>query len=319
VPRIEAPGVNGSLRLLRPDPLDARVPGAIKRVFGPLPDVSYLYMGAAYNPIFSNSALCASCHENGAAQGTYSEWRASKYATPASYKTCQDCHMPTYQAGEVVMVPQPMGTPIPVSRGGDLSGEELQNKGVAIARFGTRFRPLNEAHKHSFAGTEDADFLRAGVTMNVEPSQYAGGIRVRVTLTNVGAGHAIPTGHGLKRYVLSVHGRKQGEPLDPTGELPDDERVSAAATATTGALIGRRFGAEWKTPYWRQAPELDTRLQPDQPQEFVFELAGADSAEVKLILRRGSPALLESHGFAPDRQAISGAPLDLVVHAWRTP
>jgi hypothetical protein len=321
VPLLEAPGVNGSLRLLRPDPNDPRVPGGIKRVFGPLPDVSYLYMGAAYNPIFSKGVLCASCHEyadpvTGLGQGTYSEWRASKYATPQHYKECQDCHMPPYEAGKMMSLPGPAGVPMLVNSGGDLNGEEIKNNGVAIARFSTRFRPLNEAHKHSFVGSDDVEFLRAGVTMQVETLPVSDGIRLKVTLTNTGAGHAIPTGHGLKRYVLSIHGRANGAPLEAFGELPADERMGAAATATTGVLIGQDFGGNWATPYWRGERSRDTRLFPDQPQVFTFDLPGAESAEVKLIFRRGSPALLRQHDLDPDNAPVAGAPLDTVVHIW---
>lgn len=317
VPDPDRPGMNGSARLLRPDPNDARVPGGIKRVFGPLPDVSFLYMGAAYNPLFSMSVLCAACHQDGSAQGTYREWQRSKYAAPAHLKHCQDCHMPAYTRGEPKSFPGPDGRPIMVASG-DLTGEEAAANGVAIARYSTRFRPLNEAHKHSFVGTEDADFLRAGVTMHVEKVPIVDGVRLRVTLTNVGAGHAIPTGHGLKRYVLSVHGRAGGQPLAFAGGLPESERAGAAASATTGALIGRQFSNDWSVPYWRGQPTQDTRLLPDEPQVFTFDLPGADSVEVKLTMRRGSPVLLQQHGLDPERTAIAGAQNDLVVHTWRS-
>ncbi|MCC7510358.1 MAG: hypothetical protein IT464_13440 [Planctomycetes bacterium] len=322
VPNVEANGVNGSLRLLRPDPEDPRVPGSIKRVFGPLPDVSFLYMGAAYNPLFSMGLLCASCHQNTHGgqhvQSTYSEWQTSKYAQPGTLKQCQDCHMPQYAAGKVAMIAGPNGIPVPANVGGDLSGAEIQNDGVAIARFSTRYRPLNEAHKHSFNGTEDIDLLRSGVSMQVEQVPVADGMRIRVTLTNVGAGHAIPTGHGLKRYVLSLHGRADGKALTPDNGLPADERVSAAASATTGTLIGRRFGDDWSSPYWREAQREDTRLKPDEPRVYTFDLPGAQSAEVKLILRRGAPGLIRGHGINPETQAVGGSPLDTVVHTWQS-
>lgn len=315
VPDPDRPGMNGSARLLRPDPNDARVPGGIKRVFGPLPDVSFLYMGAAYNPLFSMGTLCSACHENANAQGTYSEWQRSKYATPQHLKQCQDCHMPAYTRGEPKSFPGPDGRPIMVASG-DLTGEEAANNGVAIARYSTRFRPLNEAHKHSFVGTEDAEFLRAGVTMTVEALPVTDGLRLRVVLTNVGAGHAIPTGHGLKRYVLSVHGRQGGQPLAFAGGLPESERTGAAASATTGTLIGRQFSNDWSVPYWRGEQSMDTRLLPDEPRVFTFDLPGAESAEVKLTMRRGSPELLRRHGLSPETSPVAGAPLDLLVHSW---
>jgi len=320
----QRPGLNGSIRLARPDPNDDTVPGGIKRVFGPLPDVSYLYMGAGYNPLFEMSALCAGCHEHTTdsglvASGTGSEWRRSKYSQPGhDYRSCQDCHMPRYGEGAVRMLPGPGGQLIPVSSG-EMTPDEQKGGGVQIASHSTRYRPLNEAHKHSFAGTEDAEFLRSGVSMEASIEKLTDGIRVRVTLNNIGAGHAIPTGHGLKRYVLAVTGKSGGTALPAGTMLPADERMGAAAGATHGAIIGRRFGdangADWAMPWWRaDRQESDTRLWPDQPQEFVFEIAGADGADVKLVLRRGSPALLRLHGMEVDSGRISGAPLDTIVH-----
>lgn len=322
----EAPGVNGSLRLLRPDPKDDTVPGYVKRVFGPLPDVSYLYMGAGYNPIFEMGVLCASCHEHQRddglhSQSTYSEWRQTRFARPGEdYKECQSCHMPQYTAGKMSSLPNPMGGPPQlVNVGGDLTGNEIKNNGVAIARYSTRYRPLNEAHKHSFVGTEDVDFLQSGVSMDVKTENLPGGMRVRITVTNTGAGHAIPTGHGLKRYVVAVLATANGEALPPGNTLPSEERFNEAGGATEGIVIGRKFGTtegeSWVLPWWRaQKVANDNRLWPDMPQEYVFDLPGADAAEVKLILRRGSPDLLREHGIDVSRGSIGAVDLDVVVH-----
>jgi hypothetical protein len=325
VPLPRAPGVSGSLRLLRPDPSDDTVPGNVKRVFGPLPDVSFLYMGAGYNPIFEMGVLCASCHEHQRedglySQSTYSEWRQTRFSRPgADYRECQSCHMPQYSAGKARAIPGPDGLPRMVSDGGDLSGNEITNNGVAIARYSTRYRPLSEAHKHSFVGTDDAGFLAAGLSMEVETEALTDGLRVRVTLTNTGAGHAIPTGHGLKRYILAVSATAGGEPLAPGGTLPVTERTHEAALATEGMVIGRRFADgdadSWSLPWWRaQRVSHDNRLWPDMPQRFEFDLAGADAAEVKLIMRRGSPELIRSHGLDLSLGRVGSASLDVVVH-----
>ncbi|MBZ0137716.1 MAG: hypothetical protein K8I27_15225 [Planctomycetes bacterium] len=321
----EAPGMNGSIRLLRPDPKDDTVPGNVKRVFGPLPDVSFLYMGAGYNPIFEMGVLCASCHEHQRddglhSQSTYSEWRQTRFSRPGNdYKECQSCHMPPYTAGKLRAIPGPDGNPQMVNIGGDLTGNELKNNGVAIARYSTRYRPLNEAHKHSFVGTEDRDFLTSGVSMEVETERLTDGLRVRVTVTNTGAGHAIPTGHGLKHYIVAIHATGDGQALPPGESLPADERVNAADGATEGIVIGRRFadatGQSWALPWWRADKiAADNRLWPDMPQEYVFDIAGADAAEVKLILRRGSPGLLREHGMDTSHGRVGADALDVLVH-----
>ncbi|MCA8937497.1 MAG: hypothetical protein KDB68_14975 [Planctomycetes bacterium] len=325
---VESPGMNGSIRLLRPNPHDDTVPGNIKRVFGPLPDVSFLYMGASYNPVFEMGLLCAGCHEHQlddrrvAGQSTYSEWRQTRYAQPGEdYKECQSCHMPQYVAGEVRMVPDPRqpGKMMQLKMGGDLKASEVANNGAEIARYSTRYRPLNESHKHSFVGTEDPEFLKAAISMQVETETLTDGLRVRVTLENTGAGHAVPTGHGLKRYLLAVTGAAGGKTLAPASDFPPGERIGEAADATQAVLIGRNFkageGADWSLPYWRaEAEGEDNRLWPGKPQVFEFDLPGADAADIKLILRRGSPTLLKSHGMDISRGKVAGADLDVVVH-----
>lgn len=320
------PGMDGSLRLLRPDPADPLVPGGIKRVFGSLPDVSYLYMGAAYNPLFQMSLLCAGCHEHELearpvlGQGTYSEWlRSPAAATGAGRKECQDCHMPQYTPGRLEEFTGPDGRTRRRAVGGDLRAPELENNAIEIARFGTRRRPIHEGHKHSFRGSEDIEFLRQGVSMEVRLERQGGGVTVHATVTNQGAGHAIPTGHGLKRYVLAVIARKDGRVLATDAGLEPAERTGAAQDAAAGALFGRRFGNDWAMPYWRAESEtMDTRLQPDVPQVHKFHVADADEVVVRLILRRGPPGLLAQHGFAPDEGRAGRAPLDTVVHEWNS-
>lgn len=319
----EKPGLAGSIRMLRPNPLDQRVPGSIKHVFGPLPDVSYLFMGAAYNPLFETGALCAGCHEhtldNGVVgQGTYSEWKQTKFAKPGpEYRECQSCHMPQY-------------------RPDDLYGDEAKNTGREIASSGTRFRPLTETHKHTFVGSEDPAFMREALSMNVDSRHDGNTLRLIVTLENRGAGHAVPTGHGLKRIILSVEGLKgRSIVLDPTLLLPAEERDEHHLIAPqSGIVIGRRFAgpkladalagkrkgdATWAVPFWRaEYVDIDDRLWPGKPRTFEFALVGAQSATVRLVLRRASPQLLEEQGFARGAKHPFAAPLETVIYDVQT-
>ncbi|MCC6574113.1 MAG: hypothetical protein IT462_09995 [Planctomycetes bacterium] len=327
-------GMAGSIRLLRPNPADDTFPGDIKRVFGPLPDVTFLYMGACYNPLFETGMLCAGCHEHTlegglVGQGTYSEWSRTKYSRPGpDYKECQGCHMPVYRRGELVKVPQGDGTFLEAASG-DVSLDEYRNNGTEIAKSGTRYRPLKEAHKHSFIGTEDRSFLQSGVSMTVKTERTFGILKLRVKLENIGAGHAIPTGHGLKRLMLLVDG---GSEPDAGFLLSDDDRVGEAARAHSGIVIGRRFKGQsleavlnnekliedsWAIPFWRASGESqDIRLWPGEPREFTFTLPDDPSYRVKLVLRRAPTNLLRAHGMLASSARVAGAPLDTVIHQW---
>lgn len=325
------PGLAGSIRLLRPNPRDARVPGQVKRVFGPLPDVTYLFMGASYNPLFETGALCAGCHEhkldNGIwGQSTYSEWRQTRYSQPGpEYRECQGCHMPAYSPEKAKPVRMPDGSlftpPSPVT------DDERKNGGREIALSGTRYRPFHEGHRHDFPGSDSSSLIAQAIAMRVESRREGGNLVLTVTLENVGAGHAVPSGHGLKRLILLVEGKDGAvAALDGANLLPPEERIEGVIQS--GAVLGRRFfgqsanaestAANWAIPYWRaQSVERDTRLWPGQPQTFTFTLAGAKTAAVKLLYRRASPAWLKDLGLAPKEGKAGNAPLDVTIAQWR--
>jgi hypothetical protein len=330
------PGLAGSIRMLRPNPADERVPGNIKRVFGALPDVTYLYMGASYNPLFETGALCSGCHEhkleNGlAGQSTYSEWKQTKFAQPGpEYQECQGCHMPAYRAELREPVKGPGGSSIVLPS--DVTEDERKHSGKEIATSGTRYRPFSDAHHHDFPGSEVTSLLKGAITMRVESRRNGDNLRLTVTLENVGAGHAVPTGHGLKRLVLLVSGKAMGgDALDGANLLPAEERIGALLQS--GTVIGRRFfgvsssaairgarngDANWSIPYWRaEFLDSDNRLWPGRPQTFEFTLPGVESAGVRLLYRRVSPAWLQELGLSTQDNKAGNAPLDTLIHEWK--
>ncbi|MEO1083074.1 MAG: carboxypeptidase regulatory-like domain-containing protein, partial [Acidobacteriota bacterium] len=68
-----------------------------RHVFGPLPDVDTNFMRATYAPFFTESRICASCHQYQApfGQTTFEEWLDSPFAVAGpDFRSCQDCHMP---------------------------------------------------------------------------------------------------------------------------------------------------------------------------------------------------------------------------------
>lgn len=319
VSNLQAPGVNGSLHLLRPNPHDDTFPGPVKQVFGNAPDAWFLYMGAAYNPLYEMGTLCASCHEHTTkdgthSQSTYSEWKASKYARPGKdYRECQSCHMPGHDVGGMDRV------------GSGIGATWIPNKRTKFAREAFRRRESHEAHHHEFFGTDapaksSLKFLKNGISMNTTAKKTSDGLDVIISLENIGAGHAIPTGHGLKRYILVATGfDASGKPIKIHQTLPKDEVWGEAEGTSMGTIIGRKFGDDWKRPFWKGGTVDDSvRLYPDRPREFVFQLTGATSAKVKLVLRRGPPALMKEQGQKLVAGRIAGAKIDVVVHEWNS-
>ncbi len=171
-------------------------------VFGPHEDVTFAKepdMRAGHASILRSSRLCAACHEDStdprdqhgdfigtytgpASQLTYSEWLASPYA--AEGVQCQDCHMPPVGTDTMCSVP------------------------------GVPRRDPSQIRSHTFEGTTPA-FLRRSAKLRTFTTITDDTLSVRVDVTNVGAGHSLPTGVTLRNLILVVQATdRNGTPLE---------------------------------------------------------------------------------------------------------
>lgn len=309
---IEGPGVRGSLRLGRPAPDDDAVPGPIKRVYGPLADSDYLFMGAVWNPFFATSALCAGCHQHTTPKGipalaTYAEWRA--WAKDGRRESCQSCHMPT---------------------GTSMEGRRLARRICVNALR----RPQEQIHDHGFLGR---DLATTAVDLEVSARRKGGRLLVTTTVTAVEAGHRVPTGSGDKHLLLVVvatdgtgrpYALVEGPRLPAhAGGDPDATGLDAAALRDRLAegdfagLPGREFAqvladAAGRThvPFWRAVRVVeDTRLVPGTPvtvpHRFAVDGGRAVTVEVEVWHR----LRYKRDDVARDVKGPGGRPLDLLV------
>ncbi|MCB9686384.1 MAG: hypothetical protein H6735_15185 [Alphaproteobacteria bacterium] len=230
-------GVAGALRLLRPTETSL-TPGLPWRAltFGPYDDVANPRMGSVARHLFHEAELCGGCHElrqevlvPGAAADparwpdgrlpvhtTYDEW-ATGPLSPVS--PCNSCHLP----------PDPG-----VANAADLEpGSE--DEGVT----GGWPRPPGSVRHHTFDGPRrpEAGMLALAAAVDLSTSVAAGRVTAEVTVTNAGAGHALPTGEPLRALLLEVTARCGAEPLDPVD--------GDALPAWTGALALGPVGTRW--------------------------------------------------------------------------
>ena len=162
-------------------------------VWGPLDDIAFGGMKASNAPLFSESLLCASCHEYNRpgtdvpGQTTYSEWLASPYAVPGDgFRSCQDCHMP--EADSPGYLVDPIGGP-PLRPGGQIHSHELE--GAAPGEL--------EEHVHLVTAV----------------SEVGSGLIVHCEVTNE-TGHAFPTGVSPRNALLVIEASWHGLPLQQT-------------------------------------------------------------------------------------------------------
>ena len=149
--------------------------------FGPFKDAISPYHDTAFSPLHVKSEFCGQCHNVThpfnllPIERTYDEWRDSPYA--GMNVQCQDCHMK----------PAP-GRATPFSR------EREQIHAHYIVGGNMLVPKMLGSEKHSKLAEE---MLQSAAKLEIfAPSSLVAGAinKVRVRVTNVGAGHKLPTG-----------------------------------------------------------------------------------------------------------------------------
>jgi hypothetical protein len=191
-----------------------------------------------------------------AIQDTYVEWKQSPYAEQGT--RCQDCHMPAY-SGKVAA-----------------EGKE---------------RP--ELHAHVFLGGH-TEMIRKAATLQVHSGwsqkDRGGALEVSVVITNVGAGHLIPTGiPGIREMWLEVSAFSSQQQLVTEKRALGLELLdSAGKSAMPWDAV--RFGR-------------DTRISPKKTRQEVFHLkldkTGEIRVEAKLLERLISESAATYAGITP--------------------
>ena len=249
---------------------------------GPLDDVA---PGVdTFLPLQKQSRFCAPCHY-GSFFGTvvydsFGEWLTSPYGDPkhSSFKTCQDCHMPT----------------------GRTCYFTLPSKG------GRRRDPATVA-SHLMPGASDRAHLRQAVAFELTASRTGTRIDVEVRVKNVGAGHRLPTGSPLRHILLLVEaedGRGQALELSRGARLPPwAGDLAGLAGSTYAKVLMDRASLEAPTAaFWNPTRILaDTRLAPGATDithySFVLSDQRAVNVRARLIFRRTFQALARVKGW----------------------
>lgn len=281
-------------------------------VWGPLDDVTFGGMRAAYAPFFRSSELCASCHQyvnpdTGApGQNTYGEWLASPYAVPgAGFRSCQDCHMPEPAAAGPVCV----------------LGDSPD-------------RAPGERRSHDMIGATPTTLADA-ISLDVGAFDVAGRLEVVAEVGNHGAGHAFPSGVSIRNALLVVEASWNGLPLTqvggPTVPFWADDDVPGRQPGDWAGFPGKGFAKILEGRINGQGPVVRPVLFIDAEGVFSdtlipagatdtsaisFELPAAAApgdvvdVEARLLYRRAFRALAVTKGWSVTPQ---GGPIEIEV------
>jgi len=269
-------------------------PGEVK--LGPFADGEAMAHKVAFSEFHTTPEFCGTCHNvdhpaNGLhLETTYTEWKESPYNTgdPATRVICQDCHM---TPGPGVTKPNPgKASPLGPERPHIWTHDMVGGGGVAALVGEMETAQAAEA------------MLKAAATMELQlPQNVARGTSadLRVAITNVGAGHYLPTGVTELRDMwleLTV--------LDPAGKLLYasgglDEHGEIAPGAVKYQVVMADAEGKATPKFWLAASKLsDHRIPPKQTITETYsvpipaEATGPLTVRARLRYRAASPSVL---------------------------
>lgn len=276
-----------SMRLYRPYPGD-------QLFFGSLDDVA---RRVSYLPLERQSQFCAPCHQfsfwGTPIYQSFREWQESPY--PARGIECQTCHMPPGTSATFCLPEQ----------GG-------------LARDPARLA------SHLDLGLKDIGFMQSTMAMTLTAVAAADAVRVEVTLTNVNAGHHVPTDYPGRNMILTVAARDEaGSPLALLAGLTvptwGGDQAGQAGTGYAKVLRDVATGEAPVVNYWKQTAIVsDNRIPALGRAVSAYAFAapqggGQVDIAARLVFRRVFSALDRAKGW--DTPATLMAQQEVVVAA----
>lgn len=225
---------------------------------------------SAYSTYLQSSDFCGACHKYSNQYGvpisdTIGEWRATKFARQGV--TCQTCHMP--------------------GRAGRNSSRGPVRPRVA---------------DHSFSLDPDNPRLAKPLDLELHAERRGSDtLRVYALLTNVGAGHSIPTGND--QHMLLVRVRV----LTADGKILWENDPFSEWGLSIFSLVLADDIDRWPAETWNARKVLDDRrIKAGQSVRVFYDAplggaAGPYRVEVQVLYRSGRPATLAAYGLDESR------------------
>jgi hypothetical protein len=287
-------------------------PGTVK--YGPFGAQPPIFHTTQLSPLHDSAEFCGMCHDVNhplnalALETTYSEFKAGPY--PAEGFKCQTCHM------------TPGLTHFEAFPGASANGGEPR------AHIWTHWFVGGNAWIPPMLGYDQpAEIARqrlaAAATVEVLPYDIVGGeLRFEVKVTNVGAGHKIPTGVTEERQIwLEVELYDEGGNLLAQWGKPADDGVIPEGTMLLGTVFGDAEGQPTHK-IWQAARVLsDQRIAPRESLTWGYSHELGTQAvgriEARLYYRSSAQDFVDSvFADTPERELV---PAILMAQAEYTP
>jgi nitrate/TMAO reductase-like tetraheme cytochrome c subunit len=215
-------------------------PGDIKR--GPFKDSKSDFHETEYSELHTKSELCGNCHNvfhpvsKFPIERTYDEWKFAIYAQNGIQ--CQDCHMvPVELAVETAKTLKKQKNP------GTAVEDGPQREHIYTHEFiGGNFTvtALLGSEKHAELSKKR---LKSAAKLDVTADTLRGGFgRVKVKVTNVAAGHNLPTSLTEIRQMwldVTVTDKDGGRELFSTGKLDKDGNIQKDSVIFNSSAVDK--------------------------------------------------------------------------------
>ncbi len=278
-------------------------PGKIKR--GPFNDSTSPYHGTAYSDLHTRSEFCGMCHDvthpvnEKPIERTYTEWKESPYNTgdPKTSISCQDCHMRQKPGMPSTGSTERMNIPGKAAIGGP-DREHIY----------THYFAGGNALLPGILGSEDHNQLAIDRLQNAakidittpEKARAGDEAIIQVKVTNIGAGHKLPTGLTEAREMwldVSVKDAK-GNEIFRSGALDKEGNVDPNAVIYR-TVLGDASGNPTLKVWAADHVISDTRIPPkgNSLEKYNFLLPenaqGPLTVEAKLYYHTASQGLAD--------------------------
>lgn len=240
-------------------------PEGAPQKYGPRKDAESPYHKTAYSELHTKSEFCSACHNvthpfsHTPIERTFDEWQESSYNF--SDQNCQTCHMPRFKGKTA------------------LTGKDRED---AAAHYftGGNVTLLNYFGQKESAERSREMLRRAGKIEIVEtPRNLAPGriAKIKVKVSNVGAGHKLPTGfpEGREVWVDFQMKTKDGSEIFHSGRVVDGR--TEPGTKNFKVHLGDAEGHEVDIEVWKVTHIIsDNRILPGGYSVIEYDVAIPD-------------------------------------------
>ncbi len=241
--------------------------GSAQLKYGPRQEASSPYHQTAYSELHTDSKMCASCHNvthptNGVpVERTYDEWFESPYRQAGI--DCQDCHMKGTPGKSAIMGPDRPDRATHWFAGGNTT---------ILEHFGRKENSENARQ-----------LLRTSATVELvdnsgfEPGGYAA---VTFKVTNIGAGHKLPTGfpEGREVWLDFAVTDADGKEIYRLGQVKDGK--TEPGTKNFMVKLGDKDGKKVEVEVWRITHIMsDNRILPKGHAMVDYRFAIPETAQ----------------------------------------